>query len=56
MRVIFEEVEGEIFFEVILSPKDLDHFERFNGIVGDFLIDMQGMKEVNVFIRKEGSK
>ena len=53
MRVIFEEVDAELFFEVILTAKDVEHFQRFNGIVGYFVWDIGGIREINIFIRKE---
>lgn len=54
MRVIFEEVDNELFFEVILTSQDLEHYEEFDGIVGDFFWEMAGeVRQINVFIRKE---
>ena len=53
MRVIFEEVEKELFFEVILNSRDVEHFQQFDGIVGDFIWNVNGLREINVFIRKE---
>ena len=54
MRVIFEESELQLFFEIILSPDDISRFAEFSGIVGEYAIDYQGIKTINVFIRKEG--
>ena len=54
MRVIFEEVQRELFFEIVLNTRDIDHFAQFEGIVGDFVWDIDGIvREINVFIRKE---
>lgn len=53
MRIIFEEVEGEYFFEVILTPKDLETISAFGGIIRDCLWEGNGIKNINVYIRKE---
>lgn len=53
MRVIFEEVDDEYYFEVILSRRDLEHFDTFGGIIGDFIWEGDGIKPMNVYIRKE---
>jgi hypothetical protein len=54
VRIIFEEVDSELFFEVILSPYDVERIESYTGIVREYLIDFQGIKNINVFVRKEG--
>jgi hypothetical protein len=53
MRVIYEVMNDEAFFEVILSEGDLERFDRLGGIVGEFFIPGEGLTQINVFIRKE---
>lgn len=50
MRVICEEVENEIFFEVTLSSYDLDRMEQFGGVMEQF--GWETNQNLNVFIRK----
>lgn len=52
MRIIFEEVEREFFFEVILGAADLERIQDFGGVVGEFLWDIDGIKYINVFVRQ----
>ncbi len=52
MRVIFEEVDQEDFFEIILRPKEIDGIWK-KGIVKDFPKGMYGKRNLNVFIRQE---
>lgn len=51
--MIFEEVESQLYFELILSPTDLERFEEISGIIGEYTINYQGIKTLNVFVRKE---
>ena len=53
MRVIFEEVDHEYFFELVLSPQDFEQIETFGGIIKDCVWEGNGIKDINVFIRKE---
>jgi hypothetical protein len=53
MRVIFEEVDGEYFFEIILTPYDLEKLDTYGGIIGDFAWEGNGVRDINVYIRKE---
>ena len=56
MRVIFEEVDSEYFFELILNPTDFERIEMLGGIIGTFVWDGDGIRDVNVYIRKEKEK
>jgi hypothetical protein len=53
MRVIFEKVEGEHFFEAILEDQDIHNIVHNDGALGDFLFEMEGVQSLNVFLRKE---
>lgn len=53
MRVVFDEVDNELFFEIVLNEIDLEKFTKFNGVVGDFIWNLNGLREINVFVRKE---
>lgn len=51
MRIIFEEVDNEYFFEIILTPIDHEKLNQFGGVVGDFFWNAEGIKNINVFVR-----
>lgn len=53
MRVILEEVEGEYFFEVILTDEDLERMKNFGGLIEDFILDRDGPVYLNVFVRHQ---
>ena len=53
MRVIFEEVYGEYFFEVVLDQEDTERFRTMGGVIADFVCDHNGTRTINVFIRNE---
>lgn len=53
MRVILEEVEGEYFFEVILTDADLERMKNFGGLIEDFILDRDGPVYLNVFVRHQ---
>ena len=50
--MIFEEVENEDFFEIILRPKEIDRLWK-KGVVADFPDGMYGKRNLNVFVRQE---
>ena len=52
MRVIFEEVGNEDFFEIILRAKEIDGIRK-KGVVADFPKGMYGKRNLNVFVRHE---
>jgi len=51
--VIFEEVDKELFFEVVLTSQDFDQLEFLGGVIGDFICEISDAKTINVYIRKE---
>ena len=53
MRVIFEEVYGEYFFELVLDQEDTERFRTMGSIIADFVCDHNGARTINVFIRNE---
>lgn len=53
MRVIFEEIDRELFFEVVLTSLDFDQIELLGGVIGDFICEISEAKTINVYIRKE---
>ena len=53
MRVIFEEVEGELFFEVILQDLDLENLILFGGLIGSYIWEDEKVKDLNLYLRKE---
>lgn len=55
MRVIFEEVENEDFFEIILRPREIEGLVR-KGVVANFPKGMYGKRNLNVFVRQETSQ
>lgn len=52
MRVIFEEVMEEDFFEIILRPAEIAGMWQ-KGVVMDFPKGMYGKRNLNVFVRLE---
>jgi len=55
MRVIFEEVYGEYFFELVLDEEDTERLRSMGGVIADFVCDHNGTRTINVFIRNEDS-
>ena len=53
MRIIFDELDGELFFEIVLTQADVDYFERHAGVHSDFAWNVNGIKLLNVFVRAE---
>ncbi len=53
MRVIFEELDGQLFFEIILNDDDQEHLFTKDGAIGDFIWDLGRPHDLNVFVRKE---
>lgn len=51
MRVIYEEVDNEDFFEIILSEKDVDQLHT-EGVSKDFPLGIHN-RLLNVFLRIE---
>lgn len=56
MRVIFEEVENEYFFEVILTDDDYYQVEELGGVIKNCIWEGNGIKQINIFLRKEKEK
>lgn len=52
MKVIFETIEDDAYFEIILREDELERLQRC-GIAKDFAWDFGDVKQLNVFIRKE---
>ncbi len=53
MRIVFEESEGELFFEVIVCPHEIEQLTDRLGVANEFAIDFGGFKLLNVYLRKE---
>jgi hypothetical protein len=53
MRVVFEEVYGEYFFEIILDEEDQEKLNTLGGTIADFICELKGVHTINVYIRKE---
>jgi hypothetical protein len=53
VRLICEELDGTFFIEVILNESDCNNFECHNELLGEFVGDVQGFRNFNLFIRKE---
>lgn len=54
MRVIFEIIDREHFFEVILNDEDLETLTEKGDLIGDYLLgDERELTNINVYLRKE---
>lgn len=53
MRLIFEEVDHEYFFEIILSAEDLEDIQTLDGIIREYIWDTNNIRDINVYIRKD---
>lgn len=53
MRVIFENVEGQYFLEIILGWKDVKSLESRGELQSDFFWEENEIADLNIFIRKE---
>lgn len=53
MRLIFEEVDREYFFEIILSTEDLEKIKTLGGIIKEYLWGENNIRDINVYIRQE---
>lgn len=52
MRVIFEELDGDYYFEVILLDEEIERLAS-DGVCKDFVWDKDFQRDLNIFIRKE---
>lgn len=55
MRMIFEQVDNEDFFEIILTEDDYDRIMG-HGIIRDFPLGLFGDRNLNVFIRVDNTE
>lgn len=53
MRVIFEQIDFELFFELVLDEEDLEEMEEAGGIVSEYIWHKDNAKTINVYIRKD---
>jgi hypothetical protein len=51
--VIFEEVDGEYFFELILDQEDFDQMNTFGGIIRDYVWENGAVKLINIYLHPE---
>lgn len=51
--MIFEEVDHEYFFEIILSTEDLEQIKTLGGILREYLWEGNNIRDINVYIRQE---
>ena len=51
--MIFENVEGQYFLEIILGWKDIKKLDVKGELQGDFFWEENEIADLNVFIRKE---
>lgn len=55
MRLIFEKIYDDLFFELIVNEQDIEKMQSGKGPVADFICPIMGKSIINVFLRKEQS-
>ena len=51
MKMLFETVENEDFFEIILNEEEIEIISE-KGVVKDFPFGLYGKRNLNVYVRK----
>lgn len=56
MRLIFEEVMSEYFFELVLNGTDLEKLDQIGGLLATYVWEGDGIRDINIYLRKEKDK